>query len=56
MRLYVIIDEYDHSLNKALSNKELVNKMTSANDKEINRIESVFQTFFTKLKYSCDEY
>ncbi|CAG8559044.1 7172_t:CDS:2 [Paraglomus brasilianum] len=61
-KLYVCIDEYDGGMNEALKNETLLQVITNHHKNEgdsakskIEKIESSFKQFYSRLKYACDE-
>ncbi|CAG8643742.1 11587_t:CDS:2, partial [Paraglomus brasilianum] len=58
-KLYVCIDEYDAGMNEALKNETILQPLiahhsTSVQSK-VEKIESSFKQFYSRLKYACDE-
>jgi len=57
-KLYVMIDEYDVSINKALGNPFFVSALQvpeGGNRNPLRRMENMYTEFFSKLKTACDE-
>ncbi|KAL6074795.1 EF-hand domain-containing protein, variant 3 [Balamuthia mandrillaris] len=56
-KVYVIIDEYDASLNKTLGNGSFVSALSYSSEDHQNplkRMENTYSEFFSKLKTACD--
>jgi hypothetical protein len=60
--LYVLVDEYDASINEALGNVELVKSLQSdpkssrESEQKTKKIETKFKQFFSRLKEASQEY
>ncbi|CAG8662458.1 10784_t:CDS:1, partial [Paraglomus occultum] len=56
--LYVCIDEYDAGMNEALKNETLLQPLiahhNSSVQSKLEKIESSFKQFYSRLKYACD--
>jgi hypothetical protein len=55
LKLYVSIDEYDVSINKALGNRDFVSALQVSNRNPLQRMENMYAEFFSKVKTACDD-
>jgi len=57
IKLYVIIDEYDVSINTALGNRALVSALQVDEERlgNLKRMENTYADFFSRLKTACDD-
>lgn len=53
-KLYVLIDEYDTSINSALGDNLLASALRVDEDDPLKRMEKIYATFFSTLKAACD--
>jgi len=54
-QLFVPIDEYDVSINKALGNRDFVSALQVPNRNPLQRMENMCAEFFSKVKTACDD-
>jgi len=57
-KLYIMIDEYDVSINKALGNRDFVSALQvpeGGNRNPLQRMENMYAEFFSKVKTACDD-
>jgi hypothetical protein len=58
-KLYVIIDEYDVSINKALGKRDFVSALqvseAGRHRNPLQRMENIYAEFFSKVKTACDD-
>ncbi|CAG8551534.1 7169_t:CDS:2, partial [Ambispora gerdemannii] len=57
-KLYLCIDEYDAGMNEALKNETILQPLiahhSSSVQSKVEKIESSFKQFYSRLKYACD--
>jgi hypothetical protein len=53
-KLFIIIDEYDTSINTALNNKEFTTLLGQSRESKIEKMESIFKLIFSEFKTACD--